>query len=47
MFRLSPNGQRTAFIGLDSTGTAGVLTVMNLDGSGRKQLSRKFQPPVL
>jgi len=45
-FRLSPNGQRTAFIGLDSMRTAGVLTVMNVDGSGRKQLSRKFQPMV-
>lgn len=47
MFRLSPNGQRTAFIGLDSTGTAGVLTVMNLDGSGRRQLSRRFQPQLM
>jgi Tol biopolymer transport system component len=45
-FELSRVGQRTAFIGLDSTGTAGVLTVMNIDGSGRKQLSRKFQPTL-
>jgi len=42
IFRLSPNGQRTAFIGLDSTGAAGVLTVMNVDGSRCKQISRRF-----
>jgi Tol biopolymer transport system component len=44
-FELSRVGQRTTFIGLDSTGTAGVLTVMNLDGSGRKELTRPLLIP--
>jgi len=32
--------QGTVFIGLDSAGTRGVLTVMNLDRTARKQLTR-------
>jgi len=32
--------QGTVFIGLDSAGTREVLTVMNLDRTARKQLTR-------
>jgi hypothetical protein len=32
--------QGTVFIGLDAAGARGVLTVMNLDRTARKQLTR-------
>ncbi|HEY3216600.1 MAG TPA: hypothetical protein VGK93_08925 [Candidatus Eisenbacteria bacterium] len=36
--------QKTVFVGLDSTGASGVVTMMNLDGSRRKQLTKVWSP---
>ncbi len=38
-FALSRDGQRVAFVGLDTTGTYGVIWMMRIDGSDRRQLS--------
>jgi len=39
-FALSRVGQRVAFVGLDGTATGGVIWAMNLDGTGRRQLTQ-------
>ncbi len=38
-FVLTPDGRRVAFVGKNPTATMGVLWVMNLDGTGRRQLT--------
>ncbi len=42
-FSIDRNGSRVAFVAPDSTEMYGVINVMNIDGSGRKQLTK---PPT-
>jgi Tol biopolymer transport system component len=44
-FALSPDGAHVAFVGPDATGNYGVIHMMRLDGTGRKQLT--FPPDSL
>lgn len=44
-FALSPDGQHVAFVDADATGRFGVIHMMRLDGTGRKQLT--FPPDSL
>ena len=44
-FALSPDGEHVALVGPDATGRYGVIHMMRLDGTGRKQLT--FPPESL